>query len=237
VLAKCRQSAEQETAATEPFRRSAAEREIAWFNQELSTLASGKTRANGEYPSRSIEDAYKAEGSILGFIFDPVDGATFPAKGLPAKVAGVIVTHEPDPDDSPDERTSEPQYFTLETEMLAPSATAARQAVNELPIPTTINLDIESLNRHERQFIIDHCHLLWATPCRVTVIGHFDEIVGRRPRAAGLKYVYRGRSGRHRAADLEHREARLGPLDAIIDGKIKASRAAAGNVACWPKPV
>jgi hypothetical protein len=54
-------------------------------------------------------------------------------------------------------------------------------------LPTTINLDIESLNRHERQFIIDHCHPVWATPCRATVLGHVDEIVGRR--SAWVSYV------------------------------------------------
>jgi hypothetical protein len=54
-------------------------------------------------------------------------------------------------------------------------------------MPTGINLDIESLNRHERQFIVDHCHPVWATPYRAAVFGHFDEIVGRR--SARLSYV------------------------------------------------
>ena len=190
VLAKCRESPEQEHAAIEPLERAAVEREIGWFNRDLSALAAGKPRANvNDYPSRSIEDAYKAAGGMLGFIVGPVDGATFPAKGLPAKVIGVITTNEPDSDDSPDERQSEPRYFTLESEMLPlpPSEKLDDRAIKELTDRPVVNLDIESLNRHERQFIIDHCHPLWATPCRATVFGHFDEIAGRR--SAELKYV------------------------------------------------
>jgi hypothetical protein len=97
VLANCRQSPEQERAAIEPFKRSAAEREIAWFNQDLSALASGKTHAiESDYPSRSMEEVYQAAGGMLGFIIGPLDGATFPAKGRPAKLFGVIVSQEPD---------------------------------------------------------------------------------------------------------------------------------------------
>jgi hypothetical protein len=187
LLARCRESLEQERAAIEPFKRSAAEREIAWFNQDLSAVASGKTRANGNYPNQRIKEVYQAAGGMLGFIIGPVDDATFPAKGLPAKVFGVIVTNEPDPDDSPEERTSEPRYFTLETETLPPSATLDDQAIKELAERPVVNLDIESLNRHERQFIIDHCHHVWTTPCRAAVFGHFDEIVGRR--SAGFTHV------------------------------------------------
>jgi hypothetical protein len=187
VLAGCRESPEQERAAIEPFKRSAAEREIAWFNQDLSALGSGKTRASGDYPRWSIEDAFEAAGGMLGLVIGPPDGTTFPAKGRPAKVVGVIVTHEPDPDDSPDERTSEPRYFTLETEMLPRSATLDDQAIKQLAERPVVNLDIESLNRRERQFIVDHCHPVWATPCRATVLGHLDEIVGRR--SAGVSYI------------------------------------------------
>jgi hypothetical protein len=64
--------------------------------------------------------------------------------------------------------------------------------------PSTINLDIESLSRQERQFIIDHRRRLWASepvsgpaavssPCRAIVWGHFDEIVGNR--SGELRYV------------------------------------------------
>ena len=194
VLAKCRHSREDESAATEPFRRSAVEREIAEFNQDLSALSLWKTHANDtDYPSRSIEEVYEVAGGLLGFIIGPIDSATFPAKGRPAILFGLVVTNEPDPDDSPDGRKSEPRYFTLETEMRPPSAAATHEAANELSRRARrstqmcrncprlqINLDIESLNRHERQFIIDHCHFVSATPCRATVLGHLDEIVGRR---------------------------------------------------------
>ena len=70
---------------------------------------------------------------------------------------------------------------------LPPSEKLDDRAIKELTDRPVVNLDIESLNRHERQFIIDHCHPLWATPCRATVFGHFDEIAGRR--SAELKYV------------------------------------------------
>jgi len=185
VLSKCRASVDEERAAIEPFKRSAAEREIDWFNRDLQALRSGKTRADeGDYPSLSIGAAYEAAGGMLGSPIGPLDGTTFPAKGRPAKIVGVIITNEPDPN----EQSWEPRYFTLESEMLQSSAAASHP--DELKMPYTINLDIESLNRHERQFIIDHCYRLWATPCHATVFGHFDEIVGRR--SLGLRFRYVG---------------------------------------------
>jgi hypothetical protein len=175
VLAKCRQGREQVSAAIEPFKRSAVEREIAEFNQDLSALTSGKTHANDtNYPSRSIEEVEKVAGGMLGFIVGPKDGVTIPAKGQRIKLFGVIVTNEPDPEDGPGERT---RYFTLETETPSPSAAVAHQSA--VSMPATVNLDIESLNRYERQFITDHCHSLSVTPCRATVLGHIDAIVGR----------------------------------------------------------
>ncbi len=180
VLVKCRQSREQVSAAIEPFKRSAVEREIVEFNQDLSALASGKTHANDtNYPSRSIEEVEKVAGGMLGFIIRPKTDATIPAKDEPAKLFGIIVAHEPDPDDYPDERTWKPRYFTLETETPPSSATVAHQSGKEVSMPTMVNLDIESLNRYERQFIVDHCYSLSVTPCRATVLGHIDEIVGR----------------------------------------------------------
>jgi len=96
------------------------------------------------------------------------------------------------PIDGPGSRVT----FSLESEMGWQRA-ASEKGGNPV-MPTTINLDIESLNRHERQFIIDHCCPLWAaepvstlaaviSPCRATVWGHFDEIVGRR--AGEIRYV------------------------------------------------
>jgi hypothetical protein len=37
------------------------------------------------------------------------------------------------------------------------------------------------------QFIVDHCYSLSVTPCRATVLGHVDEIVGRS--SAWLTYL------------------------------------------------
>jgi hypothetical protein len=84
----------------------------------------------------------------------------------------------PDPEGDPDQRIWEPRYFSLETEMVLRSTTANEKGQNPV-MPTTINLDIESLNRHERQFIIDHRRPLWVTPCRASVLGHFNQIVSR----------------------------------------------------------
>jgi hypothetical protein len=158
-------------------------------------MDTGKTN-EADYPSLSIEDASKAAGGIQDMVFGPVNRLTFPAKGRFAKVVGLIVSHEPDPQDEPDQRTWQPRYFTLESEM-GWQRVASEKGGNPV-MPTTINLDIESLNRHDRQFIIDHCRPLWAaepvsmlasviSPCRGTVWGHFDEIVGRQ--AAEIRYV------------------------------------------------
>lgn len=197
VLARCRESDEQQRAATAPLEHAAAQREIDRFNKDLSALAAGKTKANeADYPSLSIEDASKAAGGTLGMVSGPVNSMTFPAKGRSAKVVGLIVSHEPDPQDDPDQRTWEPRYFTLESE--TGWQRAATEKGGNPVMPTTINLDIESLNRHERQFIIDRCRPLWAaepvstltaviSPCRATVRGHFDEIVGRRE--GEIRYV------------------------------------------------
>src|SRR5690242_4511772 len=94
VLARCRESDEQERAATAPLERAAAEREIDRFNKDLSALAAGKTKANeADYPSLGIEDASKSAGGILGMVSGPVNRLTFPAKGRSAKVVGLIVSH------------------------------------------------------------------------------------------------------------------------------------------------
>ena len=177
VLARCRSSSELESAAIEPFKRSAIEREIAEFNQDLAVVASGKTHALAvdDYPIGSIDEVAKDAGGILGLVIS-TDPAMFPSKGRRVKLSGVIITHEPDPDDSPDERISGPRYFTLDGETHRPDT-----------MPETVNLDIESLNRYERQFIVDHCHFLSVTPCRATVLAHIDEIVGRR--SMGFTYI------------------------------------------------
>ena len=103
------------------------------------------------------------------------DTTTFAARGKRVKISGIIVSREPDTDAGQDDRT-EPRYFVLEAET-HPQDT----------IPSSVNLDIESLNRYERQFIIDHCYALVVTPCRAAVLGKVDEIVGRR--SLGLTYL------------------------------------------------
>jgi hypothetical protein len=174
VLAKCRQSAEQEFAAIAPLKRSAIEREIAEFNRQLSS--SRKTQAKEtSYPNWNMEEAAKMTGSLVGFIVGPIDRATFPAKGWSARLVGIVVTHDPDSEDGV------PRYFTLEPVMPQDFSQMGidDKNIREWAMRPTLNLDIESLNRHERQFIIDRCHFQSATPCRATVLGHIDEIVGR----------------------------------------------------------
>ena len=90
----------------------------------------------------------------------------------------MIVTHTPDLSDNVGQTTWEPHYFTIESEAHPANA-----------LPDAVNLDIESLNRFERQFIINHCGGLFSmTPCHATVLGHVDEIVGRR----SLAFSYMG---------------------------------------------
>src|SRR6202044_2419286 len=138
VLAKCRQSTEQEAAITEPLKRPIVEHEIEEFNQNLAALTPERTRAKDTgYPAESIEGVAKLTGGSLGFIISK-DMAKFPAKGQRVKISGVVVVHDPDPDHGPDEQT-EPRYFTIEADT-HPQDT----------MPSTVNLDIESLNRHER---------------------------------------------------------------------------------------
>jgi hypothetical protein len=100
----------------------------------------------------------EAAGGILGFIISN-DKAEIPAEGQRVKVSGLIVVHEPDPENA------EPRYFTLEAETYPQDIT-----------PTTVNLDFESLNRYERQFIINRCGLS-VTTCRATVLGKIGAIV------------------------------------------------------------
>jgi hypothetical protein len=183
VLAKCREGADQERAAIAPFEHAAVDREIAWFNEELSALASGRTRANeSDYPSLSLQDASEKVGGSFGWAFGQVDNTTFPALGQPVKLVGVIVSDEPDQDDP--QRFE--RYFTVGAEMQPPPA--GQKTADNPEMPLMINLDIESSNRHERQFITDHCRPAWVTPCRATVFGHFNEIVGRR-HSSGLGYI------------------------------------------------
>ena len=55
-------------------------------------------------------------------------------------------------------------------------------------IPASIDLDIESLNRDERQLIQSHCEIVSFTECRVVVLGHIGRISER-----GDAYIeYRG---------------------------------------------
>jgi len=169
-LTKCLQSAELEANIIEPLTRAAIEREITEFNQGLAALTPGKTRTtDADYENRSLEAVARMAGGSLGFIMSN-DATTFQSKGQRVKSNGVIVTNEPDPDNS------EPRYFTLEAETHLQDT-----------MPTAVNLDIESLNRYERQFVVDHCYTLSVTPCRATVLGKLDKIVGRG--SADLAYV------------------------------------------------
>lgn len=177
TLANCRSSAALEAQAIAPYKRAAVQREIAAFNEDLAAAAKGKAMASdtGLYQVESISDAAKEAGGVFGMVF-PRSGEKVATSGRRIKLRGLIVTQIPDPDDEPGEKTWEPRYFTLDEETHNPKE-----------MPASVNLDIESLNRYERQFIIDHCAFLSVTPCRATVFGHIGEIVGRR--ADGVTYV------------------------------------------------
>jgi hypothetical protein len=210
VLATCRESAEQKDAAIESILRPKIEMEVAEFNQGLSRLASGRTVAkDADYPSARIEDVAKITGGEMGFK-SREELKSFAAKGRRFKLTGVIVSHETDLDDPPDERQTEPRYFTLVTETPPPESPprdieAEAKALANWSMTSAVNLDIESLNRFERQFIVDHCKFLFSVAlqaqrtfdsvaghgCRATVLGHVDEIVGRSLTwgTGGISYV------------------------------------------------
>src|ERR1700731_157657 len=71
---------------------------------------------------------HQPQSCSIALIVGPKDGATIPAKGQPIKLFGVNVSNEPDAEDGPGERTSEPRFFPLETETPSPSAPVAHQS-------------------------------------------------------------------------------------------------------------
>jgi hypothetical protein len=183
LLAKCRQGPDQQNVILQPLMHQFVDQQIKEFNQDLVALEKDKTRTDvRDYSSESIEDVAKVTGgNLLGLIM-PNDTTAFRAKGQRVKFSGVIVTHEPDPDNPP----IEPRYFTVQSEFHIQNA-APSTAKTDVTMPTIVNLDIESLNRYERQFMIDHCADQITTPCKAAVFGRIDEIVGRR--SGGLRYI------------------------------------------------
>ncbi len=166
TLAACRESPDKQAAAVAPLKLAALDREIDAFNQDLTALARrGTTRVDETaYVPISIREAAElSRGGMLSFV-SQAEADNLPANGRRVNLTGVIDMHTPEPGDGGE------RYFTLDGEA---------RAKGELP--DSVNLDIESLNRHERQFILDDCGDLFSTtPCRATVLGHVGEIVGRR---------------------------------------------------------
>jgi hypothetical protein len=184
------QSTEQKDTAGEANLRLRIERETAEFNRGLSALVEARTVAKDtDYPSATIAEVAKLIGLSLSGMMLKQQDTPIPGKGRPFKLSGVIVSNEPDPD----EKQSEPRYFTLEKEDSTLTIPDGPDEAIKFMSEHSINLDIESLNRYERQFIIDHCNFLISVTkrvpptytsilghgCRATVLGHIDEIPGR----------------------------------------------------------
>lgn len=170
VLSRCRESDELEIATIAPLRRRSVEREIAEFNRELITLNHEKTiTAKTDYLRWTVEQVAKSANGDrgLGMTLD----ANFPSKGLPIKVVGLVITHQ-----------YHPRYYTLNA-----GSTPTPSQKRDAAMPWSVNLDVESVNPQERQFIIDNCFQLSVTPCRATVLGHLGEIAGRSEGV--IKYV------------------------------------------------
>lgn len=181
-LTRCRDSQKEADAVIAPKFRQTALKEIAEFNSQITALSSNRTAASeSKYAPGNIHDVSKALGWIvpitLGNGHVALEGERF-------KLTGRIITETPDPnedsggDDDSSDRTWQPQTHQIWGAM--PKAKDA--------MPDTVSIDIESLNRDERQFIEKHCEIISLTECNGTIWGH----VGRISQADNSPLQYSG---------------------------------------------
>ena len=131
-------------------------------------FARNHTRANStDYVRMTVAEAAKATGGLIS-IMTPEQVAQLHHNSQRVELVGQVVSETPDPSDS-ENPNWKPRSFNLVGETGAADA-----------IPISVKVDIEGLNRKERQFIIDYCYSFSVTPCRATVLGALDEIVGER---------------------------------------------------------
>ncbi len=170
-LARCRASEREATAVIEPKFRQAAMRAVSTFNKQVAGLATNKTVAQeADYTPASIRDVSKALGGIAAIILPK---GHFPLEGRRFKVLGRIITETPDPSDSSGDTDSDndPPAWQPRTYQLWGPFPKAKNAM-----PDTVQLDIESLNRSERQFIQNHCEMVSLTECNAVIWGHAGRI-------------------------------------------------------------
>ena len=170
-LARCRASEREASAVIEPKFRQAAMRAVSTFNKQVAALATNMTVAKeADYTLTSIRDVSRALGGMVAFIF-PKDH--FPLEGRRFKLAGRIITETPDPSDSSGDTDSDsdpPAWQPRTYELWGPFPKGKGVMAD------TVRLDIESLNRSERQFIQDHCEMVSLTECNAVVWGHAGRI-------------------------------------------------------------
>jgi hypothetical protein len=170
-LARCRDSQKEADAVIAPKFRQIALKKVAEFNNQLAAFARNRTIASeSDYAPANIHDVSKALGGIASFT---LGNGRVALEGKSFKLSGRIITETPDPnedsgggDDDSSDRTWQPQTYQLWSAI--PKAKDA--------MPDIVNLDIESLNRDERQFIQKHCGIVSLTQCNGTIWGHVGRI-------------------------------------------------------------
>ena len=165
-LERCRKSEQHAEEVVSPKVAQAMLRAINSFKKQLGEIRAHKTIAeSADYRPASINDIARATGGAFPSISAD---ANFPLKGQHFKIIGRIVTNIPSPEDKDSGSSDEPQWKPRTYQLVGEMP---KEQKAEIPI---INLDIESLNRDERQFIQDHCEMLSFTACNAEIFGRVD---------------------------------------------------------------
>lgn len=170
-LARCRDSQKEADAVIAPKLKQTALREVTGFNNQIAALAGNRTDVpESDYAPANIHDISKALGGIVPIMSGSGHVAL---EGRRFKLTGRIITETPDPnddgrsgDDDSSDKTWQPQTYQLWGAM--PKAKDV--------MPDIVTLDIESLNRAERQLIQKHCEMVSLTECHAIVWGHVGRV-------------------------------------------------------------
>lgn len=180
-LARCRESQEESDIIIGPKVRQAALKAVSAFDQQLGALTINKTIAKTEnYKSANIGDISKTLGGIAPIL---LTNTHFPLEGARLKLVGRLITNTPDPNDEESAERDNAPAWQPQTYQLWSGFSKAKNVM-----PIMIDLDIESLNRDERQFIRTHCEIVSLTQCNAIVWGH----VGRISENENSGFQYRG---------------------------------------------
>ncbi len=164
ILQRCLDSEQAKRAAIAPAVQRLTDNLSTKYNDQIARLAIGKTVAPiSDYPegdfTRLDKTRFYASPSSKGHA---PDTSRLPLEGQRFRLAGVIVTEAPDSAD-------DHKYYELWSDF--PKKQGGK-------LPVVVPLDIESLNRNERQFIKTFCDTdLWPSPtCRAVIYGHIGTI-------------------------------------------------------------